>query len=197
MSNISAAKTESPKFQVIVKTATELFEKYGVKRVTVEEICSTARVSKMTFYNYFKNKIALAEYIIFSILDIGQNEFDLLIKQNSSFRKKMDQFVNFKMEYAKRFSKEFLIDYINLSPNIRNRMMEFSEKNQLVFIHMINEAQQNGEVREDMSIKFVTLMLNTFMELRDDNRLLTLYDNTEELTLDMINFFFYGIMGKK
>ena len=40
-------------------------------------------------------------------------------------------------------------------------------------------------------------MFNNFMELREDDRLLTLHNNTEELTLDMINFFFYGIMGKK
>lgn len=197
MLSISTDKTESPKFQQIVETATELFEKYGVKRVTVEEICATAQVSKMTFYNYFKNKITLAEYIIFAILEDGQNKFDIIIDQDSPFSEKMNQFIKFKMDYAKRFSKEFLIDFMTLSPKIHKYMVDFSEKNQLLFIHMIEKAQNNGEVRDDLSLKFVTLMFNTFIELREDDKLLTLYNNTEELTSDMINFFFYGIMGKK
>ena len=61
------------KYQQIVETATDLFMRFGVKRVTVEEICRTAQISKMTFYKYFNNKIELAEYIIFSILDNAQH----------------------------------------------------------------------------------------------------------------------------
>jgi len=197
MNKVKTTNIESPKFKVIVETATELFEKYGVKRVTVEEICLTARVSKMTFYNYFKNKIELAEYIIFSILETGQSEFNLIIEQESSFREKMNQFINFKMEYAKRFSKEFLIDFMNLSPNIQNRMVEFSEKNQLLFIQLIEEAQKMGEVRKDVSINFINFMFNNFMELREDERFLHLFGNVGNITSDMLNFFFYGIMGKK
>ena len=44
---------KSAKSKLIVETATDLFMRYGVKRVTVEEICQTAKISKMTFYKYF------------------------------------------------------------------------------------------------------------------------------------------------
>jgi len=40
-------------------------------------------------------------------------------------------------------------------------------------------------------------MLNQFMELVDNEDFIALYDNTEDLTMDMINFYFYGILGKK
>lgn len=197
MNTAKITDTESPKFKYIVETATDLFMRFGVKRVTVEEICQTAKISKMTFYKYFKNKIDLAEYIIFSILKTGQSEFNLIIEQEISFRAKMNQFINFKMEYAKRFSKEFLIDFMNLSPNIHNRMVEFSEKNQLIFIQLIEEAQKMGEVRKDVSINFINFMFNNFMELRENERFLQLFGNVEDITSDMLNFFFYGIMGKK
>lgn len=197
MSNISTEKSEFPKFKQIVETAMVLFEKYGVNRVTVEEICSTAQVSKMTFYNYFNNKIDLAEYIIFSILDTGQKEFDQIISQDIPFEDKMNQFIKFKMHYAKQFSKEFIIDFMHLSDNIHQRMMEYSEKNQLLFIQLIKEAQKKCEVRKDVSINFINFMLNNFMELREDDRFLNLFGNVEDITSDMLNFFFYGIMGKK
>ena len=195
----SAKNTEpkSEKFQLIVKTATDLFMRHGVKRVTVEEICRTAKISKMTFYKYFKNKIGLAEYIIFSILDSAQIEFDSIWQQLSTFEHKINQFIKLKMVYAKKFSKEFLIDFMGLSPSIRDKILDYSQKNQITFIKMIEQAQKGGSIRKDVSINLMTYMLNQFMELRDNEDFIALYDNTEDLTMDMINFYFYGIMGKK
>jgi AcrR family transcriptional regulator len=197
MKTPKSSDTESLKFKYIVETATELFMRFGVKRVTVEEICQTAKISKMTFYKYFKNKIDLAEYIIFLMLDTSQKEFDQIINQDIPFEDKMNQFIKFKIHYAKQFSKEFLIDFMHLSDNIHQRMMEYSEKNQLLFIQLIEEAQKMGEVRKDVSINFINFMFNNFMELREDDRFLNLFGNVENITSDMLNFFFYGIMGKK
>lgn len=185
------------KHQQIVETATDLFMRFGVKRVTVEEICRTAQVSKMTFYKYFNNKIELAEYIIFSILDNAQYEFDSIWKQISTFREKIDQFTNLKMAYAKKFSKEFFLDFMNLSPKIHDKIMDYSKKNQILFINLIEQAQKNGNIRKDISINFITFMLNHLMELSENKDLLTLYNHVDELTFDMINFYFYGIMGRK
>jgi len=185
------------KYQLIVKTATELFILYGIKRVTIGEICNTAHVSKMTFYKYFSNKNDLAEYIIFSILDNAQIEFDSIWNQVSTFNKKIDQFINLKMLYAKKFSKEFLFDFINLSPRIHDRIIDYSKKNQIIFIKLIEQAQKNRIVRNDVSIPMMSFMLNHLMELIENKDLFSLYNNTEDLTIDMINFYFYGIMGKK
>ena len=59
----------SKKQQQIIETAEELFFRHGIKRVTVEEICQKASVSKMTFYKYFANKNDLAEHIILRIFE--------------------------------------------------------------------------------------------------------------------------------
>ena len=197
MNKEKISDAESPKLKYIVETATDLFMRFGVKRITVEEICQTAKISKMTFYKYFDNKIDLAEYIIFSILDTGQNEFDQIISQVIPFKEKMNQFLKFKMYYAKRFSMEFLSDFMNLSSNSHEKIMEYSKKNQSLFIQLIEEAQKKGEVHKDVSINFINFMLNNFMELREDDRFLHLFGNVEDITSDMLNFFFYGIMGKK
>lgn len=181
----------------IIDTATDLFLRFGVKRVTVEEICRSAHVSKMTFYKYFKNKTELAEYIIFSILDNAQKEFESIWKEISTFEYKIDQFIRLKMIYAKKFSKEFLFDFMNLSPKIHDKVLDYSRINQITFIKLIEQAQSKRIIRNDVSIDIITLMLNHFIELRDDERFLNLYGNVEDITSSMLNFFFYGIMGKK
>jgi len=197
MPNISTEKIEPPKFKQIVETATDLFMRFGVKRVTVEEICSTATISKMTFYKYFDNKISLAEYIIFKILEEAQLEFDNIFNQSNSFADKINQFIKIKMIYSRRFSKEFYLDFLNLSPKIHNKILTYTERNQSIFINLIEQAQKNGEVRKEISIKFIAFMQNHIFELIEDKRLFALYNNLEELTIDMVNFYFYGIMGKK
>ena len=53
----------SKKIGQLVTTAQELMMRHGIHRVTVEEICSDANISKMTFYKYFKNKIELTKSI--------------------------------------------------------------------------------------------------------------------------------------
>ncbi len=189
--------SESPKFNYIVEIATELFSKYGVKRVTIEEICTTAQISKMTFYKYFANKIELAEYIIFNILDNAQLEFDNIFNQSSPFAEQIDQFIQMKLKYAKQFSKEFYLDFMNLSPTIHDKITDYSKNNQAQFIQLIKQAQKTGDVRKDISINFISFMLNNIFELREDEKLLSLYNNLEEMTKDMVTFYFYGIMGKK
>jgi len=197
MNSTNMQDIKSPKFILIVETATDLFMKYGVKRVTVEEICRTAKVSKMTFYSYFKNKIELAEHIIFSIMDKAQLEFDSIWKQLSTFDHKIEQFIKLKMVYAKKFSKEFFIDFMSLSPNIREKILEYTQRNQINFIKMVEQAQKSGSVRQDVSINLMSFIMNKFLEFSEDKDFQALYSNTEELTWDVVNFYFYGIMGKK
>ena len=191
------SSSNSNKSQLIVETATDLFMRYGVRRVTVEEICQTAKISKMTFYKYFKNKKVLAEHIIYSILDSAQIEFDGIWNEVSTFNQKIDQFINLKLAYAKKFSKEFFIDFVNLSPKIHDNLMEYSKKNQISFINLIEQARKNRIIRNDIDINFITFMLNHLMELTENEDIFTMYKNSEELTRNMINFYFYGIMGKK
>ncbi|MCJ7800788.1 MAG: TetR/AcrR family transcriptional regulator [Candidatus Marinimicrobia bacterium] len=196
MNTAEKFKLKPAKYQLIVETATDLFMRFGIKRVTVEEICRTAQISKMTFYKYFNNKTDLAEYIIFSILENAQIEFDSIWKQLSTFDHKINQFIKLKMYYAKKFSKEFFIEYMSLSPKIHERVMDYSKKSQISFIKMIEQAQNSGSVRSDVSINFITFMFNHTLELVENNDLYAMYNNLEDLTHDMINFYFYGIMGK-
>ena len=197
MNTAKTSDKDSPKFQQIIETATDLFMRFGVKRVTVEEICQTAKISKMTFYKYFKNKIDLAEYIIFSIFENATNEFEPIWSRSSTLDEKINQFYILKMKYAKKFSKEFLFDFMNLSPKIHNRVMDYSKMNQILFLKNIKQAQEKGDIRKDVSINLISYMLNHLLELAEDEKFLAMYSNTEDLTLELMNFYFYGIMGKK
>ena len=53
---------------LLLSTAEALFRLHGIRRVTVEEVCSKAGVSKVTFYKYFANRNALALAVLESMI---------------------------------------------------------------------------------------------------------------------------------
>ena len=72
---------DNKKFQDTITTAKMLFWKHGIKRVSIEEICKEASVSKMTFYKFFKNKEALAEYLLVNVLTEWHVQYRVIMKQ--------------------------------------------------------------------------------------------------------------------
>ncbi|MFH1851594.1 MAG: TetR/AcrR family transcriptional regulator [Candidatus Neomarinimicrobiota bacterium] len=190
-----AEKTSSPKYAQLLDTAQDLFMRFGVKRVTVEEICQTAAVSKMTFYKYFKNKNDLVMRIMEKLLDEGQGKFDQIMAGELSFAAKMEQFIKMKTDYGSKISKEFYIDFMNYSPEVRDFIMARSQRSMQILIGAFQNAQENGEIRADMDLKFLTFMLNKLMDIGEDPQLLALFSDTGELTRQWINFFMYGIIG--
>ncbi len=102
-----------------------------------------------------------------------------------------------KLKYAKQFSKEFYLDFMNLSPAIHEKINSYAINNHAQFLQIMRQAQKTGDVRNDISINFISFMLNNILELREDEKLLSQFNDLEEMTMDMINFYFYGIMGKK
>lgn len=99
------------KFQDTVSTAKELFWKYGVKRVTIEEICKETPVSKMTFYKFFKNKEALAEYLLTNLLTEWHAQYRAIMKQNIPFASKITQVIALEQTAAKTWKKSSLMTF--------------------------------------------------------------------------------------
>lgn len=67
----------------ILKTAGELFLKYGLRSVSIDDICNEMHISKKTFYVHFKQKDELVECLLTSIRDNEiRNQNELLLSDN-------------------------------------------------------------------------------------------------------------------
>lgn len=193
---LNTQKIQSPKFNQLMKTAEDLFMRYGIRRVSIEEICKTANVSKMTFYKFFRNKNDLALQLIINMLDEGQVEFDDIISRDLPFSEKIELFIQFKLKYGKRFSKEFYQDFIGYTQEIHDFVLERSQQGIQQMKDLFREAQQKGELKKDLNLEFLSFMLDHLLELREDPRLLSIFPNMYELTRDWLNLFFYGVMAQ-
>lgn len=189
---------EDQKLKDILIAAKELFWKYGFKRVTIEEICSEANVSKMTFYKHFKNKIELIKYLLNQIYDSSMSEYRKIMDSNISFPDKVKKSIDLKMKQTQNISSEFMDDYIrHADPDMMEFLNQIKTKNLRVVVNDYIQAQKRGEIRVDIKPEFILYFLNHMFEMIQDKNLEKLYSTPQDLIMEMTNFFFYGVLPRK
>ena len=101
---------DNQKYQSIYKTGKNLFWKYGIKRVTIEEVCKEAGVSKMTFYKFFPNKIELAKTIWHEEITNSLSKFREVVNSDLEFQDKIKEMFTIKLNASEEISVEFIND---------------------------------------------------------------------------------------
>jgi AcrR family transcriptional regulator len=189
---------ESGKFGAIVSTARSLFWKHGIRRVTIEEICENAGVSKMTCYKYFSNKTAIAKYLIEDLFDSGVKAYKEIYNSNIPYEEKVKKLVDLKMSNAHEMSQELLDDIYKYQDEELSGTIEDIKKKMIgIYLDDIREAQKACEIRNDVKPEFMLYFLNNLTEMITDQRVAGLYTNPEQMIAEIMNFFFYGIMPRK
>lgn len=180
----------------ILTTAEDLFLKFGIKRISVEEICSTASVSKMTFYKYFKNKNDLAKYLWSLMFDYGMKKFEEIENMNVTFQEKVELILKMKEESSTNLSHEFALEYFFSNDELRDFFNQMSKKSIDAFIEFVKDAQTKGEVRPEMKPEFFIAAINKLMELVENKNLVQKYNCYKDFVLEVNNFFYYGIFPR-
>lgn len=183
----------SKKKRQIVSTATDLFTKHGVKRVTVEEICQRAGASKMTFYKYFPNKMALFRHIMNGMTEDGYKKLYEIDATDIPFREKMQKLIEYKIELGSKMNQEFLDEMLSAVPEMIDFWQEIQIKNYQLFMDFVTKAQGRGDIRK-MRPEFILAVLNKLHELILDEDLRKIYTDYAEFIREVNSFFFFGIL---
>lgn len=187
----------SKKYQDIMKAGRHMFWKHGIKRVTVEDICQKANISRMTFYKFFNNKTDLAEKVLDRFYHDALKDFNQLITSDISFEEKMSGLVNFKLIMAKDMSMEIVNDIYNSDiPELREWFARSKEKSWVLFREFIEEGKKSGHIREGLKIEFLLYLVDQIIVMMNNKELTSLYGSTGELTEEVMHFFFYGILKR-
>jgi AcrR family transcriptional regulator len=189
---------KTQKYLQIIKTAQELFLRFGINRVSIEEICRKSSVSKVTFYKHFSNKTSLIKYILNKMFSENLETFKNLMESDLLFPQKVEKTIHLKIEWNKTFSEEFFQDLlVNPDPEINQLIQEKRKETLNLLLRFYGEAQKRGEVRQDIKLEFILYLLNKMYEMVKDDQLVRLYSDHTELTGELTNFFFYGLLSRK
>lgn len=191
-------KKTAKSYTLIMDTAKRLFWKHGLKRITVEEICKEAEVSKMTFYRNFENKNNLAEQVLIREMERGSRAYDNIMALPVPFEDKIAKFVQLKHELSQDISEEFIKDIYKTDNKSLQFRIESNRKEMLSKLRSdLIKAQNIGEIRSNLKIDFVIYMLQSLNEKMLDQRLISMYKNPHDLIMELTNFIFYGLLNEK
>ncbi|MDO1446497.1 TetR/AcrR family transcriptional regulator [Rhodocytophaga aerolata] len=187
-------QTTSQKYSKLLMTSRELFWKYGFSRVSIQEICKEAGISKMTFYRFFPNKLELAKAVFDRVVDEGLVKFRSIMHANISSADKIKQIVLLKREGVHEISQEFLKDfYANPELGLKTYIEEKTKTAWHEMLTDFRQAQQDGWIRADMKPELLFYMSQKVGDMLNDKRLSSLYNSPQDLVMELTNFFVYGI----
>jgi AcrR family transcriptional regulator len=186
------------KCKALLTAGRELFWKYGFKRVTIEEICKKAGVSKMTYYKFYPNKLELARSVFDMVAENGASLFRSIMTEDIPPAEKIMKMLQLKHEGTNEVSREFLADFYN---NPELGLKDHIEKQTLriwnEIIDDFRQAQNKGVFRKDFKPEIIWYLSEKMMGMINDPRLLKLYNTPQEMIMDLASLFVYGIAPQK
>ncbi len=186
---------KTKKYDQIITTGEQLFKRFGIKRVTVEEICEKAGASKMTFYRYFNNKNDLVKHILDKWLDEGYARVDEIDAQDIPFAEKMWQIIEFKNEFLGQLSNQLIAEYLEKNPQLQDFIKDYERRSYQRFSQFLERAKQRGDIRPDVKIELLIAMADKLLELLRNKQLAALYPSYKDFIHDINTFFAYGFVA--
>lgn len=186
----------SKKEAKLVDAATELFKRFGIKRVSVTEVCEAADVSKVTFYKFFSNKIDLARRVIEVITERVIARIDEITALDVPLPEKVALLVEERVQRVREWSGDFIEELYHLDPALGALVAESAGRSRMRYVEFIRRAQAAGEMRPDVHPEVALAVLERLYELGGDDALVRRAGSYERLTRDVNNVFFYGMLRR-
>ena len=183
--------------QQIIEAAGVIFERYGFKKTTMDDIAYAAGKGKSSLYYYFKNKEQVFEAVVAHEAEHLVNEINTSISSSKTAIEKLRSYVTIRMKrfvqrgnLATALNDNFLATF-SFIEKIRNNYRDFEID---MISEIIKEGIDNKEFKPVDSI-FVAEAILTCM-IGFEVPLLTQSNEIEESVEkinSVIDMFFYGI----
>jgi AcrR family transcriptional regulator len=184
------------KYTDIINTAKNLFWKHGFKRVSIEEICQKANVSKMTYYKHFPNKFELAKVIFNDVVEKGEKQFREIMTSDDPPDEKVRKVMLMKIESTKDISPEFMQDfYTDREPELKAYVEQRTREAWNVLKDDYKKAQEEGVFRKDIHIELlIKVQYKLFDLIEEDEDVNNMFDSKQEMIMEFANLLIYGMI---
>jgi TetR/AcrR family transcriptional regulator, cholesterol catabolism regulator len=177
----------------IQKTATKLFLKYGLRSISIDDICNELRISKKTFYTQFTQKEELIESVLVehnakrikkhecsrNLCQCPGNAIDYILASSAIHKSPQNkQFMNIFFDLNKYY------------PDLHKRLIQLNHEKACNGIHEnILKGQEEGLFRSDIDVdlmsRFLALQFMTMLNTTSKDLSKTTLQQGFELIMDI------------
>lgn len=185
--------------QKILKAALELFFKYGIRHVTMDEIARELGMSKKTIYQYYKEKDDLVNQLLEVELQQYEKQFEEIEKQAKDPVHEFILIAHRMRAMMQGINPLFFLDLQKFYPSGFKRFQKFKEE--CGFRSLLSNLQRGvsmGLYRDDLDVDIAAryrmaqldmMMFGNYFSL-DRTPLARIHD-------EMLHIFMYGVCNMK
>jgi len=157
----------------ILNIASRLFEQFGIRGVSIDNVCNELRISKKTFYNYYSQKEDLVEAVLVYQRNIQHEKFTKIFKNKNA----IDSLILTIREIKKNIGQESLAMFNDLEkyyPKVNDKFEQLGkEEIRSGFERFLNQGIEEGYFRDDLDVEMIALfhslqMKKTFEQMSQD-----------------------------
>jgi hypothetical protein len=183
----------------IIYTAFELFTKYGIRAVTMDQIAQQLGISKRTLYEVYKDK----NYLLIKGMKVfimkTKNEALEIIKNTNNVIEAIYELGKFMDNKKQKITPLFFEDIKKYYPGIHEQFFSKNKKSEYTFIHtLVEKGVKEGVFLKDLNIKMVNDYLYEMMKIIRDDTIFPKNEYSEnEIFRNIIMPYFIGICTNK
>lgn len=186
--------------QRIVQKAEELFLKFTVSKVTVDEIASELGISKKTLYKYFESKEALVREVLQTRhcrITGGINA--IIQRKEDDFIERFEELMRFIGAQFAQVSPRFLHDLRKLVPQACKEMEQQKRAHTLEAFRMLGEEGiRHGYFRDDIDLEFLGVMYISLIEgVMDSDTVMHLPLTAAQVFQSVLDVLFFGLFTEE
>jgi AcrR family transcriptional regulator len=181
----------------VLENAAGQFFKFGFRKVTMDEISSSAGISKKTLYQLFADKEQLAR----AVMRMTQKEIEsgvkrIMLDPSAGFEDRLKELMAFMGLRLSRIGETAINDLKKFSPKMWREVEEFRRAKVLHYFGIcIKEGVAKGTFRSDIDPGIITLIYLTLIEkLINPDQLSSLPYAPAELFGMILKVMFEGIL---
>lgn len=185
-----------PKQVSLIKAAYALFQRHGFHRVSIEEICHTAKVSKMTFYKYYSGKEELVLYIIHRIFHAVEEHAYQILESDLSLKEKLDMVSLAKQEMMQACGEELIRAAISYAP-AKAYLEEQTQRSCLYFRNFVHIQREKGLINPHINLDLFLFLLLEINRLFGEDKLKAISSDPQALIRDVNEILVYGLLNRE
>ncbi len=143
--------------ETIINDAQSIFNKFGFKKTTMDEIAQAARKGKSTLYHYFKSKEEIFASVLEKESDIMYRKLNKITISNTDCKTKLKVYIITKMKMIDQLSNldnAINNDFLDHFPFIQKYRKKFDELEKILLEKILQEGVDRKEFQiEENNIK--------------------------------------------
>lgn len=142
--------------EIITSTANRLFEQFGIRSVSIDNVCAELRISKKTFYTYFPQKEDLVDAVLSYQKDLSFEKFGKMFRNKNA----IDSLILIIKEIRRNGEHEsqaFCYDLEKYYPKIHEKF-EIKKREEIRngFEMNLKQGIEEGYYRQDLDVELIS-----------------------------------------